>query len=436
MAQFWKQWEGQLIARTFPLRQYLGGADGHGVFLTEFIDDESRRAAIKLVPEDPEIADLQLARWKQAAQLSHPNLLRVFDSGRCRLGDTALLYVVEEFADENLSQVLPERSLTAVEAREMLAPVVNALGYLHANGFVHGHLKPANIMATGDTVKVSTDGVRPIGEAVGEPEPGAFDAPEIAHGQSTPAGDVWSLGVTLVEVLTQRFPDWKPASHTDPVLPETLPGPFAEVASDCLRLDPQLRPTLTEVVARVYGPMQKPRAMGPSVPRVGYAPWVAAAVLLLAAVFIGHKMLTRPDAAHSPAPAAGQNENATATPPAQVPTPISPAPSVSRPEPVPADGASAQEIVHRVMPDVSKQALHTIRGRVRVRVRLRVDPHGTVANASLDFAGPSRYFANAALRAAQGWVFAPAGSNIERAWILHFVFRQSGATIEPVPVKP
>jgi TonB family protein len=423
MAQFWKQWEGQVIARVFPLRRYLGGGEDHGVFLTEITDSGNRRAAIKLVREDPEIAELQLARWKQAAQLSHPNLLRVFDSGRCRLGNTGLLYVVEEFADENLSQILPERSLTTAETREMLAPVVNALGYLHANGLVHGHLKPANIMATGDTVKVSTDGVRPIGETAGEPEPGVFAAPELARGQSTPAGDVWALGATLVEALTQRSPDWEPASHRAPVLPETLPGPFAEVASDCLRLDPQLRPTLTEVVARVYGPVPK-RAVH-SIPRLGYAPWILGAVLLLLAVFLGHRWLTHRGAT----PSAVEHQRAAVTPP---PAP----PPVSTPVPTPPAASSGQPIVHRVMPDVSTRALHTIRGRVRVRVRVQVDPSGNVANAKLEVPGPSRYFANAALRAAQAWKFAPAGPGTERAWVLHFVFRRSGATVEPAPAKP
>lgn len=422
MAHVWKQWEGQVVAGAYPLRQYLGGGENSGIFLTEFAGDGSRRAAIKLVPEDPETAEAQLAWWKRAAQLSHPNLLRVFDSGRCRLGGEPLLYVVEEFADENLSQILPERSLTPKEAREMLAPVVNALTYLHANGFVHGDLKPANIMASGETVKVSADQVRPIGEALNGSGLRAYDAPELASGQSTPAGDVWALGVTLVEALTQHPPDWKPASHRKPVVPETLPGPFGEIANDCLRLDPQLRPTLTDVVARVYGPIppaQKLKTRGPS--RLGYAPWVVGAILLLGAVYAGHEWLSRPPAA---APVTSSAE-----PPAPKPVAPLPDPTASAPSP-----ASGPEIVHRAMPDVSKRALQTIHGRVRVRVRVRVDGAGNVANAKLEIPGPSRYFAAAALLAAQDWKFAPAGTNTEREWVLHFVFRQSGASVEPVRV--
>src|SRR5260370_6838854 len=82
----------------------------------------------------------------------------MFEMVRWQLEKNAVLYVVMEYADENLSLVLSSRPLTAAETREMLPPGLDALRYLHGKGFVHGHLKPANIMATGDQLKVSTDG--------------------------------------------------------------------------------------------------------------------------------------------------------------------------------------------------------------------------------------------------------------------------------------
>jgi hypothetical protein len=75
MTESWKNWEGQVADGQFHLRQYLGGSDHSAVFLTE---RESQKAAIKFIPADPDNAETQLSRWRQAAKLSHPHLLRIF----------------------------------------------------------------------------------------------------------------------------------------------------------------------------------------------------------------------------------------------------------------------------------------------------------------------------------------------------------------------
>jgi len=59
--------------------------------------------------------EAQIARWQAVRELNHPSLIRIFDTGRWELDGTALLYVVMEYAEENLSQILPERALTAEE---------------------------------------------------------------------------------------------------------------------------------------------------------------------------------------------------------------------------------------------------------------------------------------------------------------------------------
>src|SRR6516164_920405 len=104
-----KRWEGQLVDGRFPLRQYLGGSEHSAVFLTEW--GRGQNAAIKLIPLDPATADPQLARWKQAAGFSHPHLLRIFETGRCRIENDGFLFVVMEYAEEDLSQILPQRAL-------------------------------------------------------------------------------------------------------------------------------------------------------------------------------------------------------------------------------------------------------------------------------------------------------------------------------------
>src|SRR5947208_1997991 len=119
MPEAWKQWEGQVVnAETgdfhFQLRQYLGGSEGGAVFLTG-LGPEFPRVAIKLVPADAGTAETQLSRWQRTVKLSHPHLLRIFQAGRCRIESTELLFVVMEYAEEDLSQILPERPLTSSE---------------------------------------------------------------------------------------------------------------------------------------------------------------------------------------------------------------------------------------------------------------------------------------------------------------------------------
>jgi TonB family protein len=271
MSEVWKQWQGQIVDGRFALRQYLGGSEFGAVFATER-GEPTQKAAIKFIQVDEAAGDIQLSRWKRAAALSHPHLLRVFESGRCSLGDFNLLYVVMEYAEENLAQFLQQRPLTPAEARDVLAPALDALAYMHAEGLIHGHVRPSNIMAIEDCLKLSADGIyfaaQPAESSVDavEKAPGAtpgpwrqtpYDAPESADGNVSPAADIWSLGMTLVEMLTQRppvvelnsLPSIRPQ---DPQLPDTLPAMFLDIARNCLRRDPQQRWTVTEISARLH----------------------------------------------------------------------------------------------------------------------------------------------------------------------------------------
>ena len=206
MPEAWKQWEGQVVNEEFSLVRYLGGSEHSAVFLTKRDDREPQEVAIKLTLANTEDPELQLSWWELAAKLSHPNLLRLFQRGRCQLDGTELLYVVTEYAEESLAQIIPYRPLTPAEARDTLQPLLDALAYIHGKGFVHGHIKPANILAVGDQIKISSDGLCGTGESsrvLGKNS--IYTAPEIADGGGVlPASDIWSLGVTLVEALTQR----------------------------------------------------------------------------------------------------------------------------------------------------------------------------------------------------------------------------------------
>ncbi len=460
MTRDWRQLEGMTVAAAFPLRQYLGGSEESAVFLTERREREPQKAAIKLVTAGFD-ADAQLARWQAAARLAHPHLIPIFESGRCRLGSLNLLYVVMEYADENLGQILPHRPLTPQEARELLEPALDALAYIHGKAYVHGRLKPANIMAVRDQLKLSSDSLIAAGALARPVRPTIYDAPELAAGKISPASDAWSLGITLMEALTQRRPSCD--GLAEPVL-ETVPTPFMGIAHCCLRRDPQRRCSAADIAARLRSNAPAPSlAQQPSTLRIPpeaarwrYVLLLAAVALAFAALVLGPRWLgsrggqstgpaTRSAAPASPAvstPAESQGMASRPKPspaprrsstriPGQETSPVAAAPSHGQtpiaPEPA-APLASSGAIVHQVVPAIPKSARETITGTIRVRVKVNVDASGNVESASLITPGPSQYFARQARQAAEQWKFAP---NNPGSWILQFGFRQGGTTVTP-----
>ena len=256
----WIQWEGQTVGGDFRLVRYLGGSERSAAFLTEHREQDSTLpGTIKLVPSSAQKAELRLARWRETANLSHPNLIRLFESGRSELGGVPLVYIVMEMADENLGEVLAERALTTEEARKMLEGLLDVLGYLHSKGFVHGHVKPSNILGVGEQLKFSSDRVWRVGKPLANPgNPDGYDPPEYARGiipvpeKTSTAADVWALGMTLVESLTGNRPA-RAAVGQNLVLPENLPQPFAEIATHCLRPAPQDRWTVAQIADCLAG---------------------------------------------------------------------------------------------------------------------------------------------------------------------------------------
>src|SRR5208282_4479541 len=235
MSDVWKRWEGQVADHKYQLQQYLGSTDHSVVFLAEFHDPEPRQAAIKFISADLANAEQQLAAWNNAAQLRHPNLIRLYGSGQCKIEDMDLLYVAMECAEENLGQVLPQRPLAPEEAREMLDGVVDVLVYLHGKNLTHGHVKPSNILAIGELLKLSSDTILPAGEVREmRRERSAYDAPELPTSACTPAADVWSLGVALVEAVTQQHAVLPFNEQADPIIPAAVREPYLEISKHAL----------------------------------------------------------------------------------------------------------------------------------------------------------------------------------------------------------
>ena len=247
MRDDWKKLEGHILHDKFPLQKLLGSTSHSAVFLTQSPPPQPKTIAIKFVTSGAK-ADSQTSFLQRASKLRHPNLLRLLPGGRCRLAEMDLVFAVMEYAEENLGQVLPYRPLSEKEAREVVGPLLDGLNYIHSQGFAHCHIKPSNIMATDTQLKISSDTALPLGE----PRPAyravdAYDAPEAATAPVGGSSDVWSLGVTLVELLTQQAPVSSPESRADPIVPSTIPQPFLEIALHCLRRDPRLRWTTAQI---------------------------------------------------------------------------------------------------------------------------------------------------------------------------------------------
>jgi outer membrane biosynthesis protein TonB len=246
--EVWVGWENQVVNSAYPLRRWLGGSNHSAVFLTEYRPEGITQAAIKLVPADTLETEAQLVQWGTAATLNHPHLIRLFDVGRCHIGGRVYLYVVMEYADQTLAQLLPRRALSPDETRDMLIPALSALNFLHRNGLVQGQVKPTNLLVVGDTLKLASDTIRSAGKlSSGILRASLHDPPELKDGEIGPAGDIWGLGVTLVEALTQHPPSWPDSKAETVSLTASIPPLFVDTVRRCLNRTPSARPTAGEL---------------------------------------------------------------------------------------------------------------------------------------------------------------------------------------------
>jgi len=260
-----------------------------------------------------------------------------------------------------------------------------------------------------------------------------------------------------VEALTQKASPGEAVRQGDANLPDTMPSPFLDIARQCLRLDPQRRWTVPEIAARLL-PAPAPAKKASKVP---YA--VAAGAVLVAGLVAGPKLLHRgsTSSASNPTTSAARvadppsaASKSAATQPAAPPSQTAPklekkSPELARVEPrhpntasAPANNAAMTTheggVADRVLPRVSQRSLNTITGKVRVIVKLTVDPSGKVSNASLQSAGPSEYFSKVALEASRHWKFDPPQSGGEpksSQWLLRYAFGRSGVEVHPEQVS-
>jgi eukaryotic-like serine/threonine-protein kinase len=173
-----------------------------------------RRVAIKVLVEELAGDPVAVRRFRRearaTAKLDHPNIIRVFDFVD---GDPPFL-VLELLEGETLADRLDrDGALPPLEAARIAAAVADGLDVAHRAGIIHRDIKPSNIMLTVDgDVKVMDFGIAAAWEAhstTGQQllATAAYAPPErIRGGHASPAGDLYSLGVVLYEMLCGRPP--------------------------------------------------------------------------------------------------------------------------------------------------------------------------------------------------------------------------------------
>jgi eukaryotic-like serine/threonine-protein kinase len=282
----WANFQNTAIDEAFRLQDFLGGDERSAAFTARPLGDPGTNVVIRLYPaKDDSAAEKQIGLWLRAKELEHPNLVRILGAGRVSAANDLLIYVALEPADEKLASVLAERRLEPDEAAEILKSVTNALGHLHAKAYVHGGVSPEQIFAIGDAIKLSTENIHSAGshEELFADAP-KFLAPESQGVNATTAADVWCLGATLYECLTQESPDGTEFHHT------TLPEPHRTIVRRALDPDAQARCTLEEITdlqsakraaaAAAVAPTVAPApAVAPVVPEVAPKPVAVPAVI-------------------------------------------------------------------------------------------------------------------------------------------------------------
>jgi len=239
---------GEKVGR-FELGRELGRG-GFGVVYEARDTGLGRQVAFKAVrPGRSELANEQLLREAEAiAQLSHPNLVTLFDVGRCEQGP---YLVLELLRGVTLKERLRHGPVALAEALRIALETARGLAHAHAQGVIHRDLKPSNVfLCQGGFVKVLDFGMaHAFGRVRVSGGTPAYMAPEQVRGApEDERTDIFALGVMIYEMLSGE-----------------LPFPESGRALDTLRRPSELKvpdaPALGSLVDRMLSrdPVERPR---------------------------------------------------------------------------------------------------------------------------------------------------------------------------------
>jgi hypothetical protein len=211
---------GRILGHFRILREIGRGGMGE-VYVAQDVKLH-RLVALKLLPaafqQDPERARWFEREARAVAALNHPNIMTVYEVGEWE----GQRFIAAEFVEgETLAQHLSNGPLAVTKVLRLGVQIAEALAAAHEAGIVHRDLKPANVMLRPDeTVKVLDFGLARFSQRISESDETetqtatgrilgtpAYMSPEQVRGQIADArSDMWSLGVVLYEILTNRRP--------------------------------------------------------------------------------------------------------------------------------------------------------------------------------------------------------------------------------------
>lgn len=253
----------------------------------------NRRIAVKVLhshyASDPNFVQRFHHEAQAAANLRHPNVVDVYDVGQ----DGDIHYIVMEYVDgSDLKSILVKNGPLPIEQAVAIAEAVaQGLSAAHRIGLVHRDIKPQNIIVgPNNQVKITDFGIAKSAFSTAMTETGVtfgtadYLSPEQAKGQqATPQSDIYSLGVTLFEMLTGRLPFVGDSSiavamqHVteEPPLPRMynprIPPALESLVLRALSKDPNARPASAQEFARMLSNWkdlgQQATVVRPAVPR-------------------------------------------------------------------------------------------------------------------------------------------------------------------------
>ncbi len=205
------------LADRYRLDREIGAGGMATVYMAQDLRHDRKVALKVLRPELAAVigAERFLAEIKLTANLQHPHILPLFDSGEA---DSYLFYVMPFVDGETLRDRLNrEKQLPVPDAVRIAGEVASALDYAHRRGVVHRDIKPENILVHEGQALVADFGIAlaaskasgarmtETGMSLGTPH---YMSPEQAMGEReiTPRSDVYALGAVLYEMLTGEPP--------------------------------------------------------------------------------------------------------------------------------------------------------------------------------------------------------------------------------------